>query len=110
MRMASRTSLFAALALLAGILTAADAAAVPSGAYVALGDSYTAGPLIPDQVFPFGCLKSNANYPNVVQAGLRAPAFRDASCSGAKTNHMTSTQDVDPNPDNAPQFNSLDAS
>ena len=40
------------------------AAAAPAWAatqYVSLGDSYTAGPLIPLQVPPFGCLKSNNN-------------------------------------------------
>src|SRR5437764_11467436 len=36
---------------------AADARAVPN--YVALGDSYTAGPLIPAPIAPFGCIKSD---------------------------------------------------
>lgn len=37
------------------------------------------------------------------------PVFRDASCSGARTDHMTQFQDVDPDPDNPPQFNRLSA-
>ncbi len=30
--------------------------------YTALGDSYAAGPLIPNPVLPLGCLKSSNNY------------------------------------------------
>jgi hypothetical protein len=38
--------------------------------YVALGDSYTAGPLIPVQeTTPLGCLRSDHNYPHLVAAG-----------------------------------------
>ena len=76
--------------------------------YVALGDSYTAGPLIPNQdpAYP-GCLRSDHNYPSLIAPDLGLPAFRDVSCSGAQTKDMTSSQDVDPNPDNPPQFNAL---
>jgi hypothetical protein len=64
------------------------ALAVPASAsadYVALGDSYTAGPLIPLQIQPFGCLKSNNNYAHLAQLTLGFAEFRDPSCSGAKT-------------------------
>ena len=58
--------------------------AVPAAAdYVALGDSYAAGPLIPAQIQPFGCLKSSNNYAHLAAPQLHQPAFRDASCSGA---------------------------
>ena len=30
-----------------------------------LGDSYAAGPLIPNPVLPLGCLKSSNNYPRL---------------------------------------------
>jgi lysophospholipase L1-like esterase len=80
-------------------------AAQPS--YVALGDSFTAGPLIPLQVPPLGCLKSNNNYPHLAAPQFRLPAFRDASCSGARTVHMTQPQNVEPGP-NPPQFDALD--
>jgi lysophospholipase L1-like esterase len=93
-------------------LLAALAAHVPARAaersYVALGDSYTAGPLIPVQIPPYGCLKSDHNYPHLAAPELKKPAFRDASCSGAETEDMTQPQDVDPGP-NPPQFDSLDA-
>jgi hypothetical protein len=91
---------FAALALAAASAGAAD--------YVSLGDSYAAGPFIPNPVLPLGCLKSDHNYPH-----LAAPSIgplKDPSCSGAKTDHMTNPQGVDPDGPNPPQFNSLAAS
>lgn len=94
----------AAALVLYGVL-AAIASAAPS--YVALGDSYAAGPLIPNQIAPIGCLKSDNNY-----AHLAAPSIgftlRDPSCSGARTVHMTESQSVEFG-SNPPQFNSLDA-
>jgi len=102
-----RRALFAALAALAVLAVAATGARAAN--YAALGDSYAAGPLIPNPVLPLGCLKSSNNY-----AHLAAPSIgltlRDASCSGAKTPDMTSPQNVEPDGPNPPQFNSLDAS
>jgi lysophospholipase L1-like esterase len=93
----------AVVAVLAAVATSAARAAN----YVGLGDSYAAGPLIPNYVSPLGCLKSDHNY-----AHLAAPTIgltlRDVSCSGATTVHMTQQQNVEPGP-NPPQFNSLDA-
>ena len=93
---------------IAGIV-ALVALLVPSSAsadYVALGDSFAAGPLIPLQIQPFGCLKSNNNYAHVAQRRLRFAEFRDASCSGAETEDMTQAQGVTPGP-NPPQFDRL---
>ena len=96
-----------ALVLLVALsaLLPATAAAEPN--YVALGDSYVAGPIIPVQIQPWGCLKSNNNY-----AHLAAPdiglALRDPSCSGAETEDMTQAQGVSPRP-NPPQFDRLAA-
>jgi lysophospholipase L1-like esterase len=85
-------------------------AGAQAGSYVALGDSFTAGPLIPtQQPDPVGCFRSDHNYPHVVAASLQISAFRDASCSGAKTTNMTSPQNVNPGPANPPQFDRLDA-
>jgi lysophospholipase L1-like esterase len=95
------------LAALAAHAPAAAGAEKPS--YVALGDSFTAGPFIPNQIEPYGCLKSDHNYPHLARPGLKLPAFRDASCSGAETEDMTQSQDVDPDPDPPPQFDALDA-
>jgi hypothetical protein len=89
-------------------------AIVPSGAhaasisgYVALGDSYTSGPLIPTQILAAkGCLRSNHNYPHLIATGIKPPSFKDVSCSGAATGEMTHSQSV-AGGTNAPQFNAL---
>jgi GDSL-like Lipase/Acylhydrolase family len=94
------------LTVLIGALIALAAPAPAAADYVALGDSYTAGPLIPLQIPPLGCLKSNNNYAHIAQRQLAYAEFRDPSCSGAKTDHMTQTQNVNPGP-NPPQFDSL---
>jgi hypothetical protein len=81
----------------------------PPSSYVALGDSYTAGPLIPlQETDPLGCLRSDHNYPHLVAAALGVRDFRDPSCSGADTADMTNAQNVRPGP-NPPQFDRLDA-
>jgi lysophospholipase L1-like esterase len=86
------------------------ALAVPASAsaeeYVALGDSFTAGPLIPVQVPIFGCLKSNNNFPNLTARELGLP-LKDASCSGAETEDMENPQGVSPDGPNPPQFSRL---
>jgi lysophospholipase L1-like esterase len=96
------------VAALAAVLAALALPAAAAADYVALGDSYVAGPLIPLQIQPYGCLKSNNNYAHLAAPRVGQPAFRDPSCSGAKTNHMTNPQGVSPGP-NPPQFDALDA-
>jgi lysophospholipase L1-like esterase len=95
----------ALLAVFITMLALAAPASAETG-YVALGDSYAAGPLIPLQIPPFGCLKSNNNYAHLAarQLGL---ALTDPSCSGAETEDMTHPQNVDPDGPNPPQFDSL---
>jgi lysophospholipase L1-like esterase len=94
------------LALLA-LLCGWAAAGARAANYAALGDSYAAGPLIPNQLPPYGCLKSDHNYGHLAAPSIGF-TLRDPSCSGAKTNHMTEQQNVELGP-NPPQFNSLDA-
>jgi lysophospholipase L1-like esterase len=96
-----------ALAILA--VLAAGFATGARASYVSLGDSYVAGPLIPNPVLPLGCLKSSNNYPRLTapQVGL---SLTDASCSGAETEDMTSPQEVDPDGPNPPQLDSLSES
>ncbi|MET0557586.1 MAG: SGNH/GDSL hydrolase family protein [Solirubrobacterales bacterium] len=101
----SRAFLLATV-LLALVFAAASSARAAN--YVALGDSYAAGPLIPNPVLPLGCLKSDHNYAHLSAPSIGLP-LRDASCSGAKTNDMTNPQNVEPDGPNPPQFNSLDA-
>jgi lysophospholipase L1-like esterase len=88
------------------LVLAGPAVAAPNPTYVSLGDSYAAGPLIPLQVPLFGCLKSNNNYANLTARNLGI-TLKDASCSGAETEDMTSPQNVDPDGPNPPQFDSL---
>jgi lysophospholipase L1-like esterase len=97
-----------AVVVLAALLPT-SATAATGDHYVALGDSYTAGPLIPppNPDFP-GCIKSLNNYPHLVAKDLNLQ-LKDASCSGAKTTDMTKSQDVDPNPDPPPQFSALNS-
>jgi lysophospholipase L1-like esterase len=104
--MRSRFAAIAALALLALALLA-GAATAATGRYVALGDSYTAGPLIPNQsLSPLGCLRSDHNYPHLVQPSLTTASFTDISCSGATTDDMFAAQSTSAGT-NAPQLDAL---
>jgi lysophospholipase L1-like esterase len=60
--------------------------------YVALGDSYTAGPFIPTTDLAGGCFRSDHNYPGLLARRLRIPAVADVSCSAAKTAALTRPQ------------------
>ena len=103
-----RWALAFVVSLLIALAAAVPGASAADPSYVSLGDSFTAGPMIPLQIPPFGCLKSDHNYPHLAAPDLRQPVFRDPSCSGAETEDMTQTQNVSPGP-NPPQFDSLDA-
>jgi lysophospholipase L1-like esterase len=79
------------------------------GPYVALGDSYTAGPGITDPTgTPAGCDRSAGNYPALVAAelGVKAGDFRDMSCSGATTTDLTTSQSTDDGT-NPPQLRAI---
>ncbi len=81
----------------------------PPDTYVSLGDSYVAGPLVPDQdTNPLGCLRSDANYPALIASQIRVTRFVDVSCSGAQTGDMWEEQGVTPGPANPPQLNAVD--
>ena len=86
--------------------TGATVAGPPS--YVALGDSYASGPLIPDQSFTvLGCLQSDHNFAHVTATALGLP-LTDMSCAGATTGDMTSSQNVTIGT-NPPQLSPLNA-
>ena len=98
----------AVLAALAATLTIGVAAAGAAN-WAGLGDSYAAGPLIPNQeLTPLGCLRSDHNFAHLAAAQL-GRSLADVSCSGATTDDMTQSQDVTPGPANPPQFNALTA-
>ena len=96
------------LAAMGGCLLVA-ASATPAAAhgtgrvkeYVALGDSYTSGPLIPRQV-DANCARSDHNYPSIVAARLGAAPFKDVSCAGATTDNMWKPQGT-----NGPQLDAV---
>jgi len=97
--------------LLVAALVAAPAADAASslGTYVALGDSYTSGPLIPNQHGdPIDCGRSDHNYPSFVANALQPKNFVDVSCGSAETKDMTAPQTGLPaGGTNPPQFNAL---
>jgi hypothetical protein len=98
-----------ALALLttAGVLTSCSSGGTK---YVSLGDSYTAGPLIPkQQLDPLGCLRSDHDYPHLTAAALHLQ-LTDVSCTGAETKDMTRSQSIYFGETAAPQFDALDKS
>ena len=97
-------------ALAAGPAAGAGRLEAPPADYVALGDSYTAGPGIPRQtVESGGCRRSDHNYPHLVAAALGVDRFTDASCAGATTAHMAGPQPLPGGLTNGPQLAALDA-
>ncbi|WP_166134732.1 SGNH/GDSL hydrolase family protein [Nocardioides ochotonae] len=61
------------------------------GSYVALGDSFTAAPLVTAPADDDGCLRSTNNYPTLVAEALGAD-LEDRSCGGAETGNLTAPQ------------------
>ncbi|MEW6473913.1 MAG: SGNH/GDSL hydrolase family protein [Actinomycetota bacterium] len=100
--------LFAALAGPATAFpTGAEDSARPTS-YVALGDSYTAGPGIPNQLPESGaCGRSDHNYPHLVAAALGVERFTDVSCGSATTDHMAQAQPLPGGLTNGPQLDAL---
>jgi len=91
----SRTllALSSTAALLLCAFVTAGAARAAGGVYVALGDSYTSAPLVPNQHGePIDCGRSDHNYPSLVAEALGVATFVDVSCGSAKTKHMTEPQ------------------
>ncbi|MBO4253974.1 SGNH/GDSL hydrolase family protein [Streptomyces griseorubiginosus] len=93
-----------ALVLAAG--TPATAHGSPGGhkktEYVALGDSYTSGPVIPTQV-DANCARSDHNYPSLVAAERQGTVLDDVSCAGATTEEMWKPQGT-----NGPQLDAVE--
>jgi hypothetical protein len=87
-------------------VTAVPASASGNG-YVALGDSYTSGPLILPTApgAPIECLQSAINYPHLTASALGL-SLTDVSCGGATVGDMTSSQ----YPGVPPQFSALSSS
>ena len=77
----------------AAVGSSAAAYSAAPGPVVALGDSYTAGALLPVDTAakPAGCLRSTKAYPALVAHALGAP-LTDVSCASAGVKNMTAAQ------------------
>src|SRR3954470_21131474 len=96
------------LFIAASALLLAAAPSARAADWVGRGDSYAAGPLIPNQSLqPLGCLRSSRNFAHLA-AARAGMSLADVSCSGAKTGDMTTAQSTDAGT-NPPQFNALSA-
>lgn len=105
---AIRSAVLALLIVAATAQMAAPASAASTLSYVALGDSYTAGPLVlPHDPNDFGCYRSLLNYPHQLQNRNQFAGFKDVSCSGAKTDDMFAPQAITGGA-NRPQLDALD--
>ncbi|MFI9100916.1 SGNH/GDSL hydrolase family protein [Streptomyces fildesensis] len=74
---------------------AASATAVKAapGGYVALGDSFSAGPGLPGLRLDSGpCARSDRNFPSLIAKRLSISSFTDVSCTAAVTDNMTGRQ------------------
>lgn len=72
----------------------ASASEAAGRSYVALGDSYTAAPLVPETDPSDACLRSSRNYPALVAEGLGDVELTDVSCSGADSTAMIGVQQI----------------
>ena len=82
----------------------------PTLSYVALGDSFTAAPGIPETDGSDGCLRSSHNYPALVADRLGDEydvRLTDRSCSGADTSSLAGEQTFGSTP-LPPQLDALD--
>jgi hypothetical protein len=112
----ARTTASAASVVVAALALLGPA---PAGAqsdpvvYVALGDSYTSGPLVlpHDETWvPEDCGQSTQNYPHLAAAELGVDEFVDVSCGGANIDDFYEPQDgLTLGGTNAPQFDALDS-
>lgn len=78
--------------------------------YVALGDSYSAGPLVTSiRSDPSGCVRSTDNYPAFVAGWLRVETYTDVTCSGADSGHLRGRQGLADGSRVDPQLDALSA-
>jgi lysophospholipase L1-like esterase len=97
-----RVAMITVFAVALSMMTGGAAAAADPINYVALGDSYAAGPGILPIDPNLACQRSERNYPNVAAAMLGAE-LNDVTCSGATVDDLTTNQ----SPTIPPQLNAL---
>ena len=90
----------AATVAAAGVVAALQSRPAPTSTpapvdYVALGDSFSAGPLVPDaRSDPPACFRSTNNYPAYLAGFLGVRSYRDVTCSGAQTRDLPRPQQL----------------
>lgn len=76
--------------------------------YVALGDSYSAGPLVTTiRSDPSGCVRSTDNYPAFLAGWLSVATYTDVTCSAADTRDLLRDQRLLDGGRAAPQLDAL---
>ncbi|MEO6987589.1 MAG: SGNH/GDSL hydrolase family protein [Aquihabitans sp.] len=100
-RLRRGSSLVVAIVVAVTAATSLTACEPAADTYVAMGDSFVSGPLIPSQSGG-GCMRSSRNYPNVARTKIKATKFTDISCSGAKVDDFFNA-----NGNNPPQLSAL---
>ena len=88
--------------------SASESAGAAPASYVALGDSFTAAPGVPDTDTSSGCLRSDSNYPALIAEALDT-SYVDVSCGGASTTSLVGSQPTSTGAVPA-QFDALDES
>jgi lysophospholipase L1-like esterase len=81
----------------------------PLHEYVALGDSYSAGPLIANTETTTGCFRSDHNYPHLLASALHIRTLTDVTCSGADTTDLTGRQSTVGSTEVPPQLDAVTA-
>jgi hypothetical protein len=113
-----RTNWFRAAAVgvaLGGLAAIAAGTPLPAAAsdplvYVALGDSYTSGPLVlphDTRWVTQDCGQSYRNYPHLAAPMMKADEFRDVSCGAATIDDFEKPQTASLGQPNKPQFDAL---
>lgn len=93
----------------AGTSASGDARPGLGGAYAALGDSFTAAPLEPQQGGPAaGCLRSDKDYPFLVAAAVHPSSFTNVSCVSASTTDLSHSERTETE-QRPPQLDALSA-
>lgn len=75
--------------------------------YVALGDSYSAGPKITPVADGVTCLRSRVDYPALLAVTLKPRLFRDVSCSSATSRDFLVPQPGAERGVNPPQYQAI---
>lgn len=100
--MRARSVIVALVSGLVGLTACSSGADTPAripatyADYVALGDSYSAGPLMSPAVkgAPVPCSRSQANYPGYLSTYLKVKKLTDVTCSSATTEDLYSSQSI----------------